>query len=63
VSAKTNERITMQVVDMYGRIIETKNVTVNSMIRFGDRYIAGTYFVRVTQGKQHKEIKLIKLSD
>jgi hypothetical protein len=63
VSAKTNERITMQVVDMYGRIIETKNVTVNSMIRFGDRYTAGTYFVRIMQGKQHKEIKLIKLSD
>ena len=26
VNAKTNERITMQVVDMYGRIIETRNV-------------------------------------
>jgi hypothetical protein len=63
VNAKTNERVTMQVVDMYGRIIETKNVTVNSLIRFGDRYIAGTYFVRVILGKQHKEIKLIKLSD
>ena len=63
VNAKANERITMQIVDMYGRIIETKNVTVNSLIRFGDRYTAGTYFVRVVQGKQHKEIKLIKLSD
>ena len=63
VNAKANERITMQVVDMYGRIIETRNVIVNSLIRFGDRYTAGTYFIRVTQGKQHKEIKLIKLSD
>jgi hypothetical protein len=63
VNAKTNERITMQVVDMYGRIIETKNVNANSLIRFGDRYNPGTYFVRVIQGKQHKEIKLIKLSD
>ena len=63
VSARTSERITMQVIDMYGRIIETSNVTVNSLIRFGDRYNAGTYFVRVTQGKQHKEIKLVKLSD
>jgi len=63
VNAKTNERLTMQVVDMYGRIIETKNVTVNTLIRFGGHYTAGTYFVRVTQGKQHKEIKLIKLSD
>jgi len=63
VNAKTNEKITMQVVDMYGRIIETRNVTVNSLIKFGDRYTAGTYFVRVIQGKQHKEIKLIKFPD
>ena len=63
VNAKTNERITMQVVDMYGRIIETRNVTVNSLIRFGDRYASGTYFVRVIQGNRHKEIKLVKLSD
>jgi hypothetical protein len=66
ISVKTNstkEKITMQVVDMYGRVIETRNVNARSPIRFGDRYSAGTYFVRVTQGKQHKEIKLIKLSD
>ena len=53
----------MQVIDMYGRVVETRNVNARSPIRFGDRYSAGTYFVRVTQGKQHKEIKLIKLSD
>ncbi len=57
------ERITMQVIDMYGRVIETRNVTANSMIRFGDRYRPGTYFVRIIQGKEHKEIKLIKLTD
>jgi hypothetical protein len=57
------DKITMQVVDMYGRVIETRNVNANSVIRFGDRYKPGTYFVRVTQGKQHKEIKLVKLSD
>ena len=51
----------MLVVDMYGRIIERRNVTINSFIRFGDRYIAGTYFVRVTQGKQHKENKIGQL--
>jgi uncharacterized delta-60 repeat protein len=66
ITVRTNsvkEKITMQVVDMYGRVIETKNVSANSMVRFGDRYHAGTYFVRILQGKQHKEIKLIKLSD
>jgi hypothetical protein len=62
---KTNlakEKVTMQVVDMYGRVIETRNVTANSSIRFGNNYNPGTYFVRITQGKGHKEIKLVKLS-
>jgi Secretion system C-terminal sorting domain len=57
------EKITMQVVDIYGRIIETRNVNANSPIRFGDHYNPGTYFVRIMQGKEHKEIKLIKFSD
>jgi hypothetical protein len=63
VQADPKEKIAMQVVDMYGRVIETKNVTSNSSIRFGDRYRPGTYFVRIIQGKEHKEIKLIKLSN
>ena len=58
-----SDKITMQVIDMNGRIIETRNVNANSPVRFGDRYNPGTYFVRVLQGKEHKEIKLIKLSD
>lgn len=57
------DRITMQVVDMYGRIIETRNVNANSPIRFGDRYNPGTYLVRILQGKEHKEMKLVKFSD
>jgi ribosomal protein S26 len=61
-SSKT-DKITMQVIDMYGRIIETRNVNANSPARFGDRYNPGTYFVRILQGKDHKEIKLVKLSD
>lgn len=57
------EKITMQVADIHGRIIETRNVNGNSPIRFGNRYNPGTYFVRIIQGKEHKEIKLTKLSD
>lgn len=57
------EKITMQVIDMHGRIIETRNVNGNSLIRFGERYNPGTYFVRIIQGKEHKEIKLVKLAD
>jgi len=63
VQANAKEKITMQVMDMYGRVIETRNVTANSIKRFGDRYRPGTYFVRIIQGKEHKEIKLVKVSD
>jgi hypothetical protein len=63
VQAGGKEKITMQVTDMYGRVIETRNVTANSITRFGDRYRPGTYFVRIIQGKEHKEIKLVKLSE
>jgi len=60
-SSKT-EKVTMQVVDMLGRIIETRNVNANSAIRFGERYRPGTYFVRIRQGKEHKQMKLVKMS-
>lgn len=63
VQANAKEKIMMQVVDMYGRVVETRNVPANSIVRFGDRYATGTYFVRIMQGKEHKEIKLVKLSD
>ncbi|HEV8273928.1 MAG TPA: T9SS type A sorting domain-containing protein [Chitinophagaceae bacterium] len=61
---KTNsgkEKIIMHVVDMYGRVIETRNVNANSNIQFGEKYNPGTYVVRIIQGKNHKEIKLVKL--
>ena len=57
------EKIIMQVVDMYGRLIETRSIYPHSIIKFGDRYTPGSYFVRVRQGRHQKEIKLIKLSD
>lgn len=63
VQADAKERIMMQVADMYGRVLETRDIKSNSYIRFGERYRPGTYFVRIIQGKHHKEIKMIKLSD
>lgn len=55
--------ITLQVSDINGRIVETKTVQANSTASFGDHYRPGTYFVRVIQGGQHKELKVIKLSE
>jgi hypothetical protein len=63
ISNNTTDRIQMQVVDINGRVIETRNVSANSIVRFGDRYRPGTYLVRIIHGKDHREIKLVKLSD
>ena len=44
VSAESiKEKIVMLVIDMYGRVIETKNVSANSMILFRDRYRGGIF--------------------
>jgi len=32
-------------------------------MQLGENYRAGAYVVRITQGKEHKELKLVKLSD
>ena len=63
VKTDASKQIMMQVVDMYGRIIEVRNLYANSVVKFGERYRAGTYFVRILQGSETKELKLVKLSD
>lgn len=57
-------KIIMQVFDQQGRILEKKeNITPGSAINLGENYRPGIYFVRVIQGRQHSEIKLIKLNN
>ena len=62
-SNDAKEKIVLQVLDQYGRVLEVRNnVSVGSTVRLGDLYRSGLYYVRVIQGKQHKELKLIKLN-
>ena len=51
----------MQVVDIAGRIIQTRNVNADQSIQLGERYKEGIYIVRILQGKQAKQLKLVKL--
>ena len=53
----------LQVIDMYGRIIEVRNVSAEQTIKLGDRYRAGTYIVKFIQGENHKQLKLVKISN
>ncbi|HET9747642.1 MAG TPA: T9SS type A sorting domain-containing protein, partial [Chitinophagaceae bacterium] len=57
------EQTVIQVIDAHGRVIETRNVSADSIVRFGEHYRPGAYFVRIMQGKRQKDVKLIKLSD
>ena len=59
----SEEKIVMQVWDQQGRLVESRNVIAGSLTRFGKTYSPGAYYVRIIQGKEHKELKLIKLSE
>jgi hypothetical protein len=63
VQSASNEKILMQVFDLFGRLVEIRNIAPNAMVKFGDQYRTGTYFVRIISGKLFKELKVIKLSE
>ena len=54
-------QLILRVIDISGKIIETKNVTSNQTIRIGDNYRAGIYFAEITQGNERKIVKLVKI--
>jgi len=55
--------IKMFVVDMYGRVLEQRIASSGQTIYLGDKYRPGTYVVKIIQGDQSKELKLIKLPE
>jgi hypothetical protein len=57
------DEIKMIVVDMYGRIIEQRMLPNEQTITLGDKYRPGVYIVKFMQGKQSKQLKLIKLPE
>lgn len=62
-SNNSKNRITLSVMDLYGRVIEEKIMNNEESIRLGDNYRSGVYFIRIMQGDRHTEMKLIKLSE
>jgi hypothetical protein len=55
--------IEMFIVDMYGRVIEKRILSNAQTIYMGEKYRPGTYIVRIIQGDQSKQLKLIKLPE
>jgi hypothetical protein len=61
VTGDPTSQLVLRVMDISGRIIETKNVTSNQSIRIGDNYRAGMYFAEILQGNERKVVKLVKI--
>jgi fibronectin-binding autotransporter adhesin len=56
-----DEKVTLKIVDISGRIVEVKqNLYAGAMVELGMDYKAGSYFVEAIQGEQRKVIKLFK---
>jgi hypothetical protein len=62
-SDNLSERIKMVVYDLYGRKIEEHAIANGATIKIGNNYRSGVFIVRVTQGANRKEMKLIKLAE
>jgi hypothetical protein len=58
VKSASSEKVSIQVIDMYGRMIETRQVNPNSPTHFGSNYKVGLYVINVTQGKLKEQIKV-----
>ena len=55
-------KIRIQIYDQQGRLIEKcENIFTGSTIQLGELYRPGIYYIRVSQGKHHNELKLVKL--
>jgi hypothetical protein len=58
-----NLPITVRIIDILGRTVETKhNVPAKASIKIGDQYLPGVYYAEFIQGDQRELIKLVKLS-
>jgi hypothetical protein len=60
-SDNTKDQINVKVTDMVGRTIQTfANLSAGQTLRIGSNYKTGIYFLQMTQGNMHKQIKLVK---
>ena len=57
-----DDKMNLKVIDVYGRIIELKPITNSSqMLKIGESYLPGIYFAEISEGKEKRVIKLLKL--
>ncbi len=60
----STDKITMRIMDMQGKLIEQRqNIQPNQVLRIGQTYSPGIYFIEVMQGAKRKQMKLFKSSN
>ncbi len=62
-SNNIKDPVQLLVTDMLGRVIETTTTNAGQVITIGEKYRSGIYIVRLTQGNEVKQLKLVKLPD
>lgn len=61
ITSDNNKKISLQVADALGRVVETRNgISPNQSLQIGSGYRPGIYFAQVTQGNKISTIRLIK---
>jgi uncharacterized repeat protein (TIGR01451 family) len=63
VSTENFELITITVSDLLGRMIETRNIVPNETVQIGQKYRRGVYIIQIIQGREYKQMKLVKLNE
>jgi hypothetical protein len=60
VGSARSERVTIRIMDMLGRVVQTKVVAVNTNLQLGSMLRPGTYLAEVVQGSDKQTLKLVK---
>ncbi len=61
IQSKKTTPVSVRVLDVMGRPIYTSNrIVANTVLRLGDNWQTGTYFVEIQQGEERQLMKLIK---
>ncbi|MGI8581596.1 MAG: N,N-dimethylformamidase beta subunit family domain-containing protein [Chitinophagaceae bacterium] len=64
IEAGSSGKITMRVIDIRGRLLEQhQNVKPNHVLRIGQNYVAGIYFIEAIQGVKRDLVKLVKFNN
>ncbi|HRI22188.1 MAG TPA: T9SS type A sorting domain-containing protein, partial [Panacibacter sp.] len=60
VKSSSNEKVTINVTNMFGKSAYTTTGSGNQQYSFGKNFLPGVYLVQVMQGKDVQTIKVIK---